>query len=236
MKKGHRRHPFPVAHTLMRGWGGPCFRALPALLIPTFRDAPKAGTSASQPRVGAILPSASLERGERTFRAARATLRLKHKHGGGNKFPAHMAANQQAHWPTGLSVPTSLTHSGRTLADPRGPLVSRDVSRHDPDHTARDLEHERTVVILCGGYEPRSWVASQRSFPEGTRCSLRRPGFLKWKPSKRCSPRRPRHPVFFFPQSPFHPPIPPVSVLLSPAHPTPVFVRSEQSCSYHKCV
>jgi len=165
------------------------------------------------------LPSASLERGKRTFRAARATLRLKHKHGGGNKFPAHVAANQQAHWPTGLSVPTSLTHSGRTLAEPRGPLVSRDVSRHNPEHTARDLEHERTVVILCGGYEPRSWVASQRSFPEGTRCSLRRPGFLKWKPSKRCSPRRPRHHVFFFPRSPFHPPIPPVSVLLSPTHP-----------------
>ena len=168
---------------------------------------------------GGHLPSASLERGKRTFRAARATLRLKHKHGGGNKFPAHVAANQQAHWPTGLSVPTSLTHSGRTLAEPRGPLVSRDVSRHNPEHTARDLEHERTVVILCGGYEPRSWVASQRSFPEGTRCSLRRPGFLKWKPSKRCSPRRPRHHVFFFPRSPFHPPIPPVSVLLSPTHP-----------------
>ena len=148
---------------------------------------------------GGHLPYASLERGKRTFRAARATLRLKHKHGGGNKFPAHMAANQQAHWPTGLSVPTSLTHSGRTLAEPRGPLVSRDVSRHDPDHTARDLEHERTVVILCGGYEPRSWVASRCSFPEGTRCSPRRPGFLKWKPSRRCSPRRPRHPVFFFP-------------------------------------
>jgi len=55
VKKGHRRHPFPHTHTLMRRWGGPCFRALPTLLIPTFRDAPKAGTS-RPPRVGAICP------------------------------------------------------------------------------------------------------------------------------------------------------------------------------------
>lgn len=49
--------------------------------------------------------------------------------------------------------------------EPRGPLVSRVMSRHGREHAARVLEPERTVVNLAGGYEPRSWVASRCSFP-----------------------------------------------------------------------
>ena len=168
------------------------------MLIPTFSDAPKAGTS-RPPRVGAICPLPAWNEGRGSSALHEPHCSSSTSTGVGTSSLRMWLQTQQAHWPTGLSVPTSLTHSGRTLAEPRGPLVSRDVSRHVPEHTARVLEHERTVVILCGGYEPRSWVASRCSFPEGTRCSPRRPGFLKWKPSKRCSPRRPRHPAFVFP-------------------------------------
>ena len=52
------------------------------------------------------------------------------------------------------------------------------LSRHVPEPAVCVLEHERTVVILGGGYEPRSWVTSRGSFSEGTRCFPSRPGFL----------------------------------------------------------
>ena len=59
----------------------------PTLLIP------HSATLQEQERVsdpgGGVLRWARSERGKRIFRAARATSRLKHKHGGGNAFPAH---------------------------------------------------------------------------------------------------------------------------------------------------
>ena len=55
MKKGTSQPPLPHTHTHLWGWGGPGFWALPTLLIPTFSDAPKAGTC-RPPRVGAICP------------------------------------------------------------------------------------------------------------------------------------------------------------------------------------
>ena len=55
MKKGTSQAPLPHTHTHLWGWGGPGFWALPTLLIPTFSDAPKAGTC-RPPRVGGICP------------------------------------------------------------------------------------------------------------------------------------------------------------------------------------